>query len=128
MKLNKAIVNNYLNNTSPEDQKELLAALLDNFSESISNLSLAVLDYPKEKALKHITKSQYNILNRLPRNFFYTTEEIREDVKFALQNLTEVELQKVYNLLLNIAPLPKHPQFQSNSYSSTPKTKINEIS
>lgn len=106
MKLNKAIVINYLNNTSPEDQKELLAALLDNFSESISNLSLAVLDYPKEKALKHITKSQYNILNRLPRNFFYTTEEIREDVKFALQNLTEVELQKVYNLLLNITSMP----------------------
>lgn len=123
MKLNKAIVNNYLNNSSPEDQRELLEALLDDFNDQISNLSLVVLNYPKEKALKHITESQYHLLHHhLPRNFFYTNEDIREDVKAVLPNLTEVEIEKIYSLLLEIRPMPNTlPEFESYNLSIQPR-------
>lgn len=107
MKLNTAIVNNYLKDLSPEDQREMLEALLENFDNSISNLSPAVLDYSKEKALNYISEAQYNLFHHLlPRNFFYTNEEIREDVKAIIPTLNQVDIQNVYLLLLKITPMP----------------------
>lgn len=125
MKLNKAIVNNYLNNSSPEDQRELLEALLGDFNNQISNLSLKVLDYSKDKALNYITESQYHLIHHhLPRNFFYTNEEIREDVKAVLQNLTEVEIEKIYSLLLEIRPMPNtSPESESYNLSLQPRQR-----
>lgn len=107
MKLNTAIVNNYLKDLSPE-YRELLEALLENFDYSISNLSPAVLGYSKEKALNYISEAQYNLFHHiLPRNFFYTNEEVREDVKAIIQN--------VYLLLLKITPMPNtQPSPESN--------------
>ena len=115
MKLNTAIVNNYLKDLSPEDQREMLEALLENFDYSISNLSPAVLDYSKEKALNYISEAQYNLFHYiLPRNFFYTKEEIREEVKSIIPNLNEVEIQKVYALLLKITSMPHTlPEYSS---------------
>ena len=106
MKLNTVIVNNYLKDLSPE-YRELLEALLENFNYSISNLSPAVLGYSKEKALNYISEAQYNLFHHLlPRNFFYTNEEIREEVKSIIPKLNEVEIQKVYALLLKITSMP----------------------
>lgn len=107
MKFNQLIVKHYINNSSPEDQKQLLEALLENFEDSLRNISIKVLDYSKDKSLNYITESQYHLIHHhLPRNFFYTNEEIREDVKAVLPNLTEVEIQKVYSLLLEITSMP----------------------
>lgn len=107
MKLNTAIVNNYLKDLSPENQRELLEALLENFDYSISNLSPAVLGYSKERALNYISENQYHILHHLlPRNSFYTNIEIREDVKSAIETLSETDIQKVYSLLLEITQCP----------------------
>lgn len=107
MKLNTAIVNNYLNNSSPENQRELLEALLENLDYSISNLSPAVLGYSKEKALNYISEAQYNLFHHLlPRNSFYTNIEIREDVKSAIETLSETDIQKVYSLLLEVTQMP----------------------
>lgn len=106
MKLNTAIVNNYLKDLSPE-YRELLEALLENFDYSISNLSPAVLGYSKEKALNYISEAQYNLFHHLlPRNFFYTNIEIREDVKSAIETLSETDIQKVYSLLLEVTQMP----------------------
>lgn len=107
MKLNIAIVNNYLKDLSQENQRELLEALLENFDYSISNLSPAVLGYSKEKALNYITEAQYNLFHHLlPRNFFYNNIEIREDVKSAIETLSETDIQKVYSLLLEVTQMP----------------------
>lgn len=115
MKLNTAIVNNYLKDLSPE-YRELLEALLENFDYSISNLSPAVLNYSKEKALNYISEAQYNLFHHLlPRNFFYTNEEVREDVKAIIPNLNQVNIQSVYLLLLKITPMPNtQPSPESN--------------
>lgn len=115
MKLNTVIVNNYLKDLSPE-YRELLEALLENFNYSISNLSPAVLGYSKEKALNYISEVQYNLFHHiLPRNFFYTNEEIREDVKAIIPTLNEVNIQNVYLLLLKITPMPNtQPSPESN--------------
>lgn len=101
MKLNKVIVNNYLNNSSPECQRKLLEALLEYFENSISNLRTPILDYPKDKALQYMSESKYNILQILPRNFFYTNEDIREQVMTLMPTLNQKDIQKIYLLLLN---------------------------
>lgn len=106
MKLNKLSVNNYLNEVSPEDQRKLLEAFLEDFQESLSNLKPTVLDYPKEKALHYISETRYNILhNLLPRDLFYSNEEIREYVNTLIPILNQKEILKVYSLLLKISPM-----------------------
>lgn len=107
MKLNTAIVNNYLNNSSQENQRELLEALLRELDNSLSNISPAILGYSKERALNYISENQYHIFHHLlPRNFFYTNIEIREDVKSAIETLSETDIQKVYSLLLEVTQMP----------------------
>lgn len=107
MKLNTAIVNNYLNNSSQENQRELLEALLRELDNSLSNISPAILGYSKERALNYISENQYHILHHLlPRNFFYTNIEIKEDVKSAIETLSETDIQKIYSLLLEVTQMP----------------------
>lgn len=107
MKLNTFLVNHYLDNLSKEDQRELLEELLEHFSNSLSNISIIVLDYPKEKALRYMSEPMYHILhNLLPRNLFYTNEDIREEVKAIIPTLNTIGIQKVYKLLLKLTPMP----------------------
>lgn len=114
MKLNTAIVNNYLKDLSPE-YRELLEALLENFDYSISNLSPAVLGYSKEKALNYISEAQYNLFHHLlPRNFFFTDEDIREQVMDLMPTLNQKEIKKIYLLLLNQRDTPEEEIFQPN--------------
>ena len=106
MKLNTAIVNNYLKGLSPE-YRELLEALLRELDNSLSNISPAILGYSKEKALNYISENQYHIIHHLlPRNFFYNNIEIREDVKSAIETLSETDIQKAYSLLLEVTQMP----------------------
>lgn len=101
MKFNQFIVNNYLNNSSQEDQRKLLEALLEYFESSISNLRPPILDYPKDRALQYMSESKYDILHMLPRNFFYTNEDIREEVMTLMPTLNQKDIRKIYLLLLN---------------------------
>lgn len=53
------------------------------------------------------TEAPYNLFyHLLPRNFFYNNIKIREDVKSAIETLSETDIQKVYSLLLEVTQMP----------------------
>lgn len=114
MKFNQLIVNNYLNNCSPECLMKLLEALLLHFEKTISSLTPKILDYPKEKALNYMSKDTYHMLQILPRNFFFTDEDIREQVMDLMPTLNQKEIKKIYLLLLNQRDTLEEEIFQSN--------------
>jgi hypothetical protein len=129
MKFNQLIVNNYLNNSSQEDQRKLLEALLLHFENTISNLRPPILDYPKDNALQYMSKDTYHLLQILPRNFFFTDEDIREQVMDLMPTLNQKDIKKIYLLLLNQRDTPEEEIFQSalNQPSKYPRPKHQTI-
>lgn len=61
-----------------------------------------------------MSKDTYHMLQILPRNFFFTDEDIREQVMDLMPTPNQKEIKKIYLLLLNQRDTPEEEIFQSN--------------